>query len=74
MSVTLPTLVKTLDLNFCEQQLCDRDTDVDGIELSILVHEMGGTDCGTVACEFDLNSDGVVDDIDLFLFGEDFGR
>ena len=29
---------------------------------------------GTATCDFDLNRDGVIDAIDLILFGEDFGR
>jgi hypothetical protein len=56
--------------------LCDRnaDGDVDGMELSQLTSEMGRTDCTSPACYFDLNGDGGVDAIDLFLFGEDFSR
>ena len=52
----------------------DADSDVDGYNLAMLLAEFGRDDCGTVACDYDLDSDGIVGEIDLFLFSEDYGR
>jgi hypothetical protein len=50
------------------------DGDVDGTDLVGLAEEFGRTDCDDPEpCVFDLNGDGVVDEVDLFLFTEDYG-
>ena len=50
-----------------------QDGDVDGIDLALLSDEFNRTDCSVTPCAFDLNDDGLVNEIDLFLFTEDFG-
>ncbi|MCB2181985.1 MAG: right-handed parallel beta-helix repeat-containing protein [Desulfobulbaceae bacterium] len=53
----------------------DYDDDIDGEDLMHFSNELGKMDCSLVNfCFFDLNRDSVVDDIDLFLFTQDFGR
>ena len=49
----------------------DDDGDVDGVDLSILAHDLGRTDC---PCAGDINGDGVVNESDLSLFSAAFGR
>lgn len=52
----------------------DGDLDVDGTDLAGLSEEFGRTDCNeSPPCDFDLNGDGVVDEVDLVLFLEDYG-
>ena len=51
------------------------DNVVDGSALSTLLGEFGRSDCLTgEACRCDVNGDGVVDETDLFVFSEDYGR
>jgi parallel beta-helix repeat protein len=50
------------------------DYDMDGEDLAGMTKEYGRTNCQTVACDFDFDSNGVVNDTDLFLFSEDYGR
>ncbi|MFH1147107.1 MAG: NosD domain-containing protein, partial [Pseudomonadota bacterium] len=53
----------------------DGDGDCDGSDLAQLVTEFGREDCSTdCPCCCDLDRDGCVDEIDIFLFAEDFGR
>ena len=48
---------------------------MDGSDLSIIADEFGITDGAPEAPGYaDLDNDGDVDDIDIFLFAEDFGR
>nr|WP_321401316.1 hypothetical protein [uncultured Desulfobacter sp.] len=51
------------------------DGDVDGEDLSDIMSEFPGSECSTdLPCRFDLDNDGDVDDVDIRLFSEDFGR
>ncbi len=52
----------------------DLDSDVDGYDFAMLLAEYGRNDCGTSTCHYDLDSNGNVNEIDLFLFSEDYGR
>ena len=48
---------------------------VDGSALYILIDEFDRADCSVGdPCSCDLNADGMVDEIDLYLFSEDYGR
>nr|WP_319396241.1 hypothetical protein [uncultured Desulfobacter sp.] len=50
-------------------------TDVDGKSLSAMMAEYPIPECSSDwPCQFDLDNDGDVDDIDIRLFSEDFGR
>ncbi len=61
-----------MDLNDIPTLLADFDDDgdVDGSDLNILAAGFGSTNC---PCIYDLNNDEDVDEIDVFLFSEDFG-
>ena len=54
----------------------DKDSDFDGIDLSILCNEIGTMDCSAnpSGCMTDFDQDNDVDEVDLFLFNEEFGR
>ena len=52
----------------------DRDSDVDGSDLTVFSTDFGRTDCGTgPSCEGDFDGDGDVDGSDLATFAADFG-
>jgi len=50
------------------------DTAVDGADLAILATGYGWVDCSVIdPCSCDFDKDGVVDEIDLNFFTEDYG-
>ena len=52
----------------------DDDLDVDGVDLGAMAGEIGSSCTPDTPCRFDFDGNGIVDEIDLFLFTEDFGR
>ncbi len=53
----------------------DMDNDVDGADFSSFIEEFRSINCSSTGpCSFDLDNNDSVDDLDLFLFSEDFGR
>jgi len=44
------------------------------MDIFFLMDDIGRDDCNSIPCAFDIDSDGDVDEIDLYLFSEDFGR
>ena len=52
----------------------DADNDCDGGDLLVICGEFGRTDCNENPCDSDLNNDGNVNNDDLILFSEDYGR
>jgi hypothetical protein len=48
------------------------DGDADGKDLADFIAEIGVVSCSP--CRYDLDTDGDVDEVDAFLFAEDFGR
>jgi hypothetical protein len=53
----------------------DIDSDTDGRDLSDFIRDYGRLNCsGENPCQFDFNGDGEIDETDLQIFTEDFGR
>jgi len=53
----------------------DVTLDIDGSDISVLIQELGIIDCSPqFPCTCDMDGNGAVDEIDLYLFIEDFGR
>ena len=72
LALSDPILIQNIPL--CWSDFSD-DGDVDGMELIVVIAEVGRSDCsGPDPCICDLDSNGSVDTLDVLFFSEDFGR